>query len=104
MATVEVKVPDIGDFKDIPVIEVFFKAGDTIKKDDSSVTLESDKATMEVPASHSGTVKEMRVKPGDKVSQGTVLLVLETAASAAPATPSRRCMSVRLAATVTSER
>ena len=76
MATVEVKVPDIGDFQDIPVIEVFVKPGDTLKKDDSIVTLESDKATMEVPASDTGTVKEVRVKLGDKVSEGTVLLVL----------------------------
>jgi pyruvate/2-oxoglutarate dehydrogenase complex dihydrolipoamide acyltransferase (E2) component len=83
MATIEVKVPDIGDFKDIPVIEVFVKPGDTLKKDDSIVTLESDKATMEVPASDTGTVKEVRVKLGDKVSEGTVLLVLETAAAGA---------------------
>jgi len=81
MAAIEIKVPDIGDFKDVPVIEVFFKPGDTIKKDESIVTLESDKATMEVPSSHSGTVKEVRVKLGDKVSQGTVLLLLETEAA-----------------------
>jgi len=78
MATIEVKVPDIGDFKDIPVIEVLVKAGDSVKKDESIVTLESDKATMEVPSSDSGTVKDVRVKVGDKVSQGTVILVLET--------------------------
>src|SRR4030095_9520475 len=68
MAAIEVKVPDIGDFKDVPVIEVFAKPGEAIKKDESIVTLESDKATMEVPSSHSGTVKELRVKLGDKVS------------------------------------
>jgi dihydrolipoamide dehydrogenase len=78
MAAIEVKVPDIGDFTDIPVIEVFVKPGDAIKKDESIVTLESDKATMDVPSSQSGTVKEVKVKLGDKVSQGTVLLVLET--------------------------
>ena len=93
MAAIEVKVPDIGDFTDIPVIEVFVKPGDTIKKDESIVTLESDKATMDVPSTQSGTVKELKVKLGDKVSQGTVLLLLETSASvappqaAAPATP-----------------
>ena len=78
MATVEVKVPDIGDFKDVPVIEVLVKPGDVIKKDESIVTLESDKATMEVPAPDSGTVKSVSVKLGDKVAQGVVLLVLET--------------------------
>jgi len=82
---IEVKVPDIGDFKDIPVIEVFVKPGDTVKKDESILTLESDKATMEVPSSHSGTVKELKVKLGDKVSQGTVLLILEAEATAAQA-------------------
>jgi len=84
---IEVKVPDIGDFKDIPVIEVFVKPGDTVKKDESILTLESDKATMEVPSSHSGTVKELKVKLGDKVSQGTVLLILEAEATAAQAAP-----------------
>jgi dihydrolipoamide dehydrogenase len=85
MAAIEIKVPDIGDFKDIPVIEVQVKPGDVVKREDSLVTLESDKATMEVPSSHAGTVKEVRVKPGDKVSQGSVIAVLETAASAAAA-------------------
>jgi dihydrolipoamide dehydrogenase len=83
MATIEIRVPDIGDFKDVPVIELFVKPGDAIKKDESLVTLESDKATMEVPATQSGTVKELRVKLGDKVSEGTVLVLLDTAASAA---------------------
>ena len=93
MATIEVKVPDIGDFQDVPVIEVFVKPGDAIRKDESIATLESDKATMEVPSTHSGTVKEVRVKLGDKVSQGVVLLLLETEAAgdarpaAAPAAP-----------------
>src|SRR5436309_3530998 len=84
MAAIEVKVPDIGDFKDVPVIEIQVKPGDTVEKEDSLVTLESDKATMEVPSTHAGVVKEVRLKVGDKVSQGTVVLVLETA-SAAPA-------------------
>jgi dihydrolipoamide dehydrogenase len=86
MATIEVKVPDIGDFKDVPVIELLVKPGDTVNKEDSLVTLESDKATMEVPSSHAGTVKELRVKVGDKVSQGTVIAVLDSeGAAVAPA-------------------
>ena len=85
MAAIEVKVPDIGDFKDVPVIEVLVKPGDTVKKDDSLVTLESDKATMEVPAPMAGTVKEVRVKIGDKVSEGIAILTLEAAGAAAPA-------------------
>lgn len=82
---IDVKVPDIGDFKDIPVIEVLVKVGDTVKKEDSLVSLESDKATMEVPSSAAGVVKEIKVKVGDKVSEGAVVLVLE--ASDAVATP-----------------
>ncbi|MFA9441437.1 dihydrolipoyl dehydrogenase [Uliginosibacterium sp. sgz301328] len=83
---VEVKVPDIGDFADVPVIEVFVKAGDTIKVDESIVTLESDKATMDVPSTTAGVVKEVRVKIGDRVAEGAVLLVVEAAeAAAAPA-------------------
>ena len=69
---VEVKVPDIGDFKDIPVIEVLVKPGDNVNKEDPLVTLESDKATMEVPSPDAGVVKEIKVKIGDKVSQGTL--------------------------------
>ena len=75
---VEITVPDIGDFSDVPIIEVFVKAGDVIKLDDPICTLESDKASMEVPSSAAGTVKELLVKLGDKVSQGTVLIKLET--------------------------
>jgi pyruvate dehydrogenase E2 component (dihydrolipoamide acetyltransferase) len=85
MSTIEVKVPDIGDFKDVPVIEVFVKAGDTVKAEDSLVTLESDKATMDVPSPGAGVVKELKVKLGDKVSEGTVILTLETADTAAAA-------------------
>jgi len=83
MAAIEVKVPDIGDFKDVPVIEVFVKPGDTVKAEDSLVTLESDKATMDVPAPVAGTVKELKVKVGDKVSEGSVILTLETGGPAA---------------------
>ena len=87
MATVEIRVPDIGDFTDVPVIEVLVKAGDTVKVDDSLVTLESDKATMDVPSTAAGVVKSVAVKVGDKVSEGSVVVVLEAAASAAPAKP-----------------
>src|SRR5664279_2001639 len=82
MGTINVKVPDIGDFKDIPVIEVFVKPGDTVNADDSLVTLESDKATMDVPSPAAGVVRELKVKLGDKVSEGTLVLTLE--ASVAP--------------------
>ena len=88
--TVEVKVPDIGDFSDIPVIEIGVKVGDTIAVDDSLVTLESDKATMDVPSSVAGIVKEVKVAMGDRVSQGTVVVIVETTdsvAAAAPAAP-----------------
>ncbi|MCC6869337.1 MAG: dihydrolipoyllysine-residue acetyltransferase [Burkholderiales bacterium] len=86
---IEVKVPDIGDFKDIPVIEVLVKPGDAVKPEDPLVTLESDKATMDVPAPAAGVVKEVKLKPGDKVSEGSLVLLLEAAegAAAAPATP-----------------
>jgi len=83
MSAVEVKVPDIGDFKDIPVIEIFVKPGDVVKVEDSLVTLESDKATMDVPSPAAGTVKEVRVKLGDKVGEGSVIVVLESAAAGA---------------------
>jgi len=81
MATLEIKVPDIGDFKDVPVIEILVKAGDPVKKEASLVTLESDKATMEVPSTHSGTVAAVLVKVGDKVSQGTPIVTLEARAA-----------------------
>jgi len=85
----EVVVPDIGDFKDVPIIELLVRPGDAIKPDDSLVTLESDKATMEVPSPFGGVVKEMKVKVGDKVSQGSLILSLEVsdAAGAAVAAP-----------------
>jgi pyruvate dehydrogenase E2 component (dihydrolipoamide acetyltransferase) len=83
--TIEVKVPDIGDYKDIPVIEVLVKAGDTVEKEQSLVTLESDKATMDVPSSAAGVVKEVKVKVGDNVSEGTLIIVLDGAGAAAPA-------------------
>ncbi|MDN8645481.1 dihydrolipoyl dehydrogenase [Stenotrophomonas indicatrix] len=102
MATIEIKVPDIGDYSDVPVIEVLVAVGDTVKKDQGLVTLESDKATLEVPSSAAGVVKEIKVKLGDTLSEGAVVVLLETegaaeapAKAAAPAskppvTPSHR--------------
>lgn len=102
MATIEVKVPDIGDYSDVPVIEVLVAVGDTVKKDQGLVTLESDKATLEVPSSAAGVVKEIKVKLGDTLSEGAVVVVLDAegaaeapAKAAAPAskppvTPSHR--------------
>jgi pyruvate dehydrogenase E2 component (dihydrolipoamide acetyltransferase) len=84
---VDVKVPDIGDFDAVPVIELFVKVGDTIKVDDAIATLESDKATMDVPSSAAGVVKEVLVKVGDKVGEGSVLLKVETAGAAVAAVP-----------------
>jgi pyruvate dehydrogenase E2 component (dihydrolipoamide acetyltransferase) len=83
MALVEVKVPDIGDFKDVAVIELLVKPGDTIKPEQSLVTVESDKASMEIPSSTGGVVKEIKVKLGDKISEGSVLLSVESAGGAA---------------------
>ena len=84
----EVKVPDIGDFKDVEVIEVLVKPGDAVTKEQSLITLESDKATMEIPSPEAGVVKELKVKVGDKVSQGSQIMVIESAAATpAAATP-----------------
>jgi dihydrolipoamide dehydrogenase len=98
MATQELKVPDIGDFKDIPVIEILVKVGDTVAKEQSVVTLESDKATMEVPADTAGVVKELRVKLGDKVSQGTVVAIIEAVAAASPPPPGGEGLGERVQA------
>ena len=94
MALVEVKVPDIGDFKDVAVIEVFVKSGDTIKVEQSLITVESDKASMEIPSSHAGVLKELKVKLGDKINIGDLLAILEgaevaSAPVAAPAAPAQ---------------
>ena len=78
MALVEVKVPDIGDFETVDVIELLVKPGDAVKAEQSLITVESDKASMEIPSSHAGVVKELKIKLGDKVSEGTLLLMLET--------------------------
>ena len=85
MALLDVKVPDIGDFKEVAVIEVLVKPGDTIKVEQSLITVESDKASMEIPSSHAGVVKELKVKLGDKVAEGTVVLSLEVAGAPASA-------------------
>src|SRR5574343_635950 len=85
MALMDIKVPDIGDFDAVAVIEVLVKPGDTVKAEQSLITVESDKASMEIPSSHAGVVKELKVKLGDKVSQGSVVLSLEV--EAAPAAP-----------------
>ena len=84
---IEVKVPDIGDFKDVPVIEIHVKPGDTIKADDPLVTLESDKATMDVPADRDGTVEAVLVKVGDRVGEGTAVITITASAADAPVTP-----------------
>lgn len=89
MALVEVKVPDIGDFDEVAVIELLVKPGDTIKAEQSLVTVESDKASMEIPSSHAGVLKELKIKLGDKVAEGTVIAVVEAQgeAASAPAAP-----------------
>ena len=85
MAQVEVKVPDIGDFKDVAVIEVMVKPGEVIAVDTGLIMVESDKASMEIPSSHAGVVKDIKVKVNDKVSEGSVILVIEAAGAAAAA-------------------
>jgi len=85
----KVLIPDIGDFKDVPVIEVLVKAGDTVAVEDSLITLESEKATIEIPSSYSGVIKEILIKAGDKVSEGSAILVIETAASRASEQPEK---------------
>jgi dihydrolipoamide dehydrogenase len=84
---IEVKVPDIGDFKDVAVIEVMVKAGETVAVDTSLIMVESDKASMEIPSSHAGVVKEVKVKTGDKVGEGSMILVLEAESAAAAPKP-----------------
>jgi pyruvate/2-oxoglutarate dehydrogenase complex dihydrolipoamide acyltransferase (E2) component len=83
----EVLVPDIGDFKDVDVIEILVKPGDTVAAEQSLISLESDKATMEIPSPSAGVVKEVRIKVGDKVSKGSPILVLEAGAAASDAAP-----------------
>jgi dihydrolipoamide dehydrogenase len=87
MALIDIKVPDIGDFDEVAVIELLVKAGDVVKAEQSLITVESDKASMEIPCSQAGVVKEIKVKLGDKVKQGSVVLVLEGEATASAAAP-----------------
>jgi pyruvate dehydrogenase E2 component (dihydrolipoamide acetyltransferase) len=87
MALLEVKVPDIGDFDEVAVIEVLVKAGDTVKAEQSLITVESDKASMEIPSAAAGVIKEMKVRIGDKIKEGSIVLVLETAGDAAAPAP-----------------
>ena len=84
MALIDIKVPDIGDFKDVAVIELLVKPGDSVKAEQSLITVESDKASMEIPSSHAGVVKALSIKVGDVVNEGSVILSLE-AEGAAPA-------------------
>ncbi len=100
---VEIKVPDIGDFKNIPVIEVLVKPGDAVGKEDPLITLESDKATMDVPAPQAGVVKEIRVKTGDKVSEGSLILTLEAHDTAPAPAPSAKAPTVAPAAKAPAE-
>jgi pyruvate dehydrogenase E2 component (dihydrolipoamide acetyltransferase) len=87
MALIDIKVPDIGDFDEVVIIELMVKPGDTVKAEQSLITVESDKAAMEIPSSHAGVVKELRVKMGDKVKEGSIVLVLEAAGASATAAP-----------------
>jgi len=87
MSTIEIRVPDIGDFKEVEVIELLVKPGDTIKPEQSLITVESDKASMEIPSSHGGVVKELSVKIGDKIAEGSLVLMLEVSEAAAGITP-----------------
>ena len=83
MSEIQVKVPDIGDFSDVAVIELLVKPGDTVKVEQSLITVESDKASMEIPSSHAGVLKSLAVNLGDKISEGSLILTLEADASAA---------------------
>ena len=85
MAIIDVTIPDIGGFDEVAVIELLVKAGDKVRAEQSLITVESDKASMEIPSSHAGVVKEMQVKLGDKVKQGSVVLKLEMSDTAAVA-------------------
>jgi pyruvate dehydrogenase E2 component (dihydrolipoamide acetyltransferase) len=98
MAMIEVKVPDIGDFKDVAVIELLVKPGDKVAVEQSLITVESDKASMEIPCSHAGVVKELKVKIGDVVNEGTLLLVLEAEGAAAAAAPAAAAPAPAVAA------
>jgi len=93
MSQVEVKVPDIGDFKEVEVIELLVKPGDTVQAEQSLITVESDKASMEIPSSASGVVKELKVKLGDKVAEGSLVLLLEVSEAASAPAPAATAAS-----------
>src|SRR3990167_7926474 len=95
MAIIDIKVPDIGDFAEVAIIEVLVQPGDTIKAEQSLITVESDKASMEIPSSHAGVVKELRVKLGDKIAEGAVVLTLETRDAAPASAPEKAAASVQ---------
>ena len=98
MTTIDIKVPDIGDFKDVAVIEVLVKPGDTVKVEQSLLTVESDKASMEIPSSHAGVVKEVKVKVGDTVNEGSVIISLEAEAEGVAAAPAPAASAIAPAA------
>src|SRR4030095_148660 len=102
MSTIEVKVPDLGDFKDIPVIGTLVKPGDAVKAEDALVTLESDKATMDVPSPFAGTVEAVKVKLGDKVSEGSLVVILSSGAPAVVAAAQHHKTAVAAPPTPTS--
>ena len=95
MAIIDIKVPDIGDFAEVAIIEVLVQPGDTIKAEQSLITVESDKASMEIPSSHAGVVKELRVKLGDKIAEGAVVLTLETQGTAPADAPEKVASSAQ---------
>ncbi|MHB1411501.1 MAG: biotin/lipoyl-containing protein, partial [Acidovorax defluvii] len=95
MAIIDIKVPDIGDFAEVAIIEVLVQPGDTIKAEQSLITVESDKASMEIPSSHAGVVKELRVKLGDKIAEGAVVLTLETRDAAPASAPEKVAASTQ---------
>ncbi|WP_426055750.1 dihydrolipoyllysine-residue acetyltransferase [Janthinobacterium sp. PSPC2-1] len=100
MSIVEVKVPDIGDFKEVEIIELMVKPGDTVKVDQSLITVESDKASMEIPSSHAGVVKELKVNVGDKIAEGSLVLLLEVADDASAPAPAAAAAPAPAAAPV----
>ncbi|MGB6055576.1 MAG: biotin/lipoyl-containing protein, partial [Burkholderiaceae bacterium] len=101
MSLIEVKVPDIGDFKEVEVIELLVKPGDTVALDQSLITVESDKASMEIPSSHAGVVKELKVKLGDKVAEGSLVLTLEAQDAAQAGAPAAAAPAPTAASTST---
>ena len=104
MAILDIKVPDIGDFTEVTVIELMVGVGDTVKPDQSLITVESDKASMEIPCSHAGVVKELKVAVGDKVKEGSLVLTLEAAGdAAAPVLEPKQAPSVVYVASVATQ-